>query len=147
MLNVNELSGFGAGGDNLPVSASWKLTFAGGTYLFAREIEMRGVSGGPDLCSGGVATGATTFYLTPDAAFDNDVGSPYGISGTDPTRYMGYNFAAPVSVAEIAYTEYEGSSPTEITLWYLNSLSVWVALKTWPGLTWTGAPETKILTI
>lgn len=119
MLNVNELCGFGAGGDKSHLY--WRLYIrhsndGGGDIIRnVSELSLKGVSGGANLATGGtpfigsdypgaVVTGikgvladAFNGVLTDGHTFQNLVG---GSSSPGTPNHIGYQFAAPVNIVE-----------------------------------------------
>lgn len=119
MLNVNELSGFGAGGD--AAHQYWRLYIrhsnAGGSDQVRNlsELSLKGVSGGSNLATGGTPfvgsdyPGATVAdvmgaladvfnsTLTAGYTFQNMVG---GSASPGTPNHIGYQFATPVKIVE-----------------------------------------------
>ena len=92
----------------------------GGNICSAEEIEMRATPGGSDQCSGGtpISDGEWTGHVD-DNAFDNNNSTFYGSTFTNTASnvaYIGYSFASPVTVAEIAWraTTDTGQTPTSL---------------------------------
>lgn len=66
------------------------------------EVEMRSTPGGADLCTSGLASGASSFGQVAANAFDDDDATIWHNASTGGQRVrLAYDFAAPVSVAEI----------------------------------------------
>jgi uncharacterized protein (TIGR02217 family) len=79
----------------------------------AAEIEMRGVASGPNLATGGAAFASSRFSASfdPSFAFDGSTsGNSWASSSwTAGIDYIGYQFASPVEINEIAYASAEGT--------------------------------------
>ena len=66
------------------------------------EIEMRATPGGADQCSGGTASGASSFGLVPANAFDNDDNTIWHDAATGGEKVrISYDFGTAVTVAEV----------------------------------------------
>jgi len=101
----------------------------GGNICSAEEIEMRATPGGSDQCSGGtpISDGEWTGHVD-DNAFDNNNSTFYGSTFTNTASnvaYIGYSFASPVTVAEIAWraTTDTGQTPKTLFIQYADSSS------------------------
>lgn len=68
------------------------------------EVEMRATPGGADQCNGGAALTAGGWVWPPARAFDNDASTYAEIQGFQNSRLVGYVFATPVTVLEVALT-------------------------------------------
>jgi hypothetical protein len=111
--------GSGGGGAALP-HKFWRLFYQYGDSRAAygeavAKLEMRAVAGGPDQCVGGTPLARNWFQgNVPANAFDGDPntwwcasGEGQGSNGSTATQYsgwLGYEFPAPVTVAEVAVT-------------------------------------------
>lgn len=73
-----------------------------GNGVGVAEVEMRASAGGADQCTGGAASGASSFGQVAANAFDNDAATIWHNAGTggDAIR-LSYDFGTPVSVAEV----------------------------------------------
>lgn len=154
MLSINELIGFGVGGES-GKHTRWRIFFTGPATSYyghaqAAEIEMRATIGGADQCNGGaaIASGYVSPY-TPDKAFNNSVASIYDNWGSGAAAtggWIGYVFPAPVQVAEFYFypsNVVSPSWPTAFALEYSDDGLVWSRVKEYTGLTWSSnTPQT-----
>lgn len=97
------------------------------------EVEFRATPGGADLCSGGTATADAIFSGSYPAsnAFDNNDATLWSSTnkGSFNTAWLKYQFAAPVSVAEVAVKArsdgFSHTSPREIKVQWSDDNVVW----------------------
>jgi len=116
----------------------WRINVTannGGAYLSLNEIEFRAAVGGSDQCTGGTVLFSSQAGGTDNAAtnaFDNDQSSKW-TSNSTPTGYIGYQFASPVNVGQIAITAtYPGQgsyAPKAFSLQYSDNGSDWMTIK------------------
>ncbi len=157
MLSVNELAGFGVGGD-AGGHQHWRVLLSGadvsGAYQLCSDLQMRAVSGGADQCDGGTASASNTQSGYPVTnAFDANNATLWssGTSGTT-TEWVAYQFLAPVDVQEVSYmsnTLASNRGPTEMKLQYSDDPS-WtspITVKTWSGITGWLAGVAKTFTV
>jgi hypothetical protein len=118
----------------------------------AAEIEFRATPGGADQATGGTAF-ATSFYgagYEPAKAFDNSTATEWvqgGISEYDPA--IGYQFAAPVTVQQVAYrarTGWPTHTPQAGDVQFGDDGVSWITCWTFSGLTSWPEGETKLIT-
>lgn len=156
MLNLNELIGFGVGGDDAHLY--WRLYFptgSGAETTIANEIEMRDVSGGADQCSGGTASASTVLGgNSASNAFDNNPSETRWQSGTGfAAEWIQYHFATPVAVSEFAYTTYAviigtaGAGPDAIELQYSDNGVDFATLHSFTPAAWVSSPQTQTFTL
>lgn len=148
MLNVNELSGFGAG-DSKPLSTQWRIRGNGVTALGFTEIEMK--DGGTDQCNGGTASWNSAFWGAPFAFFDNDPATNSGAGVVTPIdgvdwAWIQYTFPAAVNVSSLVLTSYNSWCGETLLLEYHDG-SAWIVLKTFTAIGWTASFETKTLMV
>lgn len=94
--------------------AYWRLRTADDStrgYFTVGELEFRATAGGPDQCEGGTAFASSTYASTnAEDAFDGDQYDEWSTNFSDNTSgdgsFIGYQFADPVAVQEIAYTSH-----------------------------------------
>lgn len=123
VLTVNEdedgvewAEGGGGGGSPVKVSTAgrdmWRMRVSdteSRTFVSVAEIEMRDAPGGPDLCVGGTPFGSYPIAgLNYAKAFDNDLAGDQRwaaeTSNAWTEKWVGYRFAGPVNVVQIAIT-------------------------------------------
>jgi hypothetical protein len=113
--------------------AYWRLAMHTDSNVCAlAEIEMRASLGGADQCAGGTPTATTTFGgQVASLAFDNNSATYW--AATAKYGGMTYQFAAPVTVAQLSLTARNDASA------YVQApLGVWVQFST-NGTDWTTA--------
>ena len=132
----------------------------GGNYVTIGELQFRGTIGGATLCTGGTAfadsyyTSGTYGPLTADKAFDgtNAIANSWISNETSLPHHVGYVFAAPVDIAEIAISWPPGygannEQPKGVSLQGSNDGgSTWTTIQSWTLATFTSG-ETKTLTV
>ncbi|MDP3124614.1 MAG: discoidin domain-containing protein [Thiobacillus sp.] len=135
MLNLTELIGFGVGGGDAHLYWRLRLTAGSGAFFTMYEVEFRASAGGVDQCSGGTAFASYSNPSYPPAnAFDNNGGSLWTTSRQLVGDYIGYQFAAPVSVQQAGYTSY-GVGPCDgLILEYSDDGTTYTPYGEWTGL-------------
>lgn len=132
----------------------------GGNYVTIGELQFRGTIGGATLCTGGTAfadsyyTSGTYGPLTADKAFDgtNAIANSWISNVTSLPHHVGYIFAAPVDIAEIAISWPPGygannEQPKGVSLQGSNDGgSTWTTIQSLTLATFTSG-ETKTLTV
>jgi hypothetical protein len=124
------------------------LTNAGTAHSLA-ELEFRATPGGADQANGGTPISLSDFggSFVKGAAFDNNNATAW--AGGDDWSWIGYQFAAPVEVAEVAITA-RSDDPTQTlsrgAVRYsddgINWSSVWEIVS---PAAWTGS-QTRVFT-
>ena len=125
---------------------------ASGAYASVAGIEFRASPGGADQCFGGTAL-ADSYYSAgyePAKAFDHDNATVWASASTFP-HWIGYQFPAPVSVAEAAIiaTPYAyGDSPRlecpkDFTIEWSDDGTAWTVAQTVTGQTGWGYNEER----
>lgn len=138
------------------VSASghlyWRIAVTAvtsGSNPNVNELEFRLTSGGADQTSGGTAIeSAHLSSFVPARAFDNNSTTCWVAAGASPW-WIGYQFASPVSIHEIALTAYvtgdggtSAQSPKDFTIDYSDNGSSWTTASTVTGqVSWTSAQQ------
>ena len=137
----------------------------GNPYTSIAEVEMRGTSGGPDLCEGGTAV-SSPFYndggdwnCTPAKAFDNDSTTPQSLWhsrdwGVLPV-WLGYQFADPVDIAEVMITSRAtwqsqsntGQSIRDFTMQWSDDGVAWNNQISFATLAVWGYSETRVFSL
>lgn len=137
MLRRMMMAGAAAGGG---AHLYWRINISArqsSTYSSLAEVEMRATAGGADLCSGGTAS-ADSFYsgaYVPANAFDNSAASVWASGGTEP-HWIRYQFAAPVTIAEVMLqappASYGGlpEQAKDFTIEHSDDGSAWTVAKT-----------------
>lgn len=146
MLSVNQLIGFGAGGGIGP-HRYWRIhtvSNPGHSYLGYHNIEMRGVSGGPDLTGSGTdINGGGTVGAATSACFDGNcdsVGYLYAISY--PTgAWIGYDFGSPVLISEVFLSEWGLAGHTSLSIQYSDNGADWAEAKLFSSISWSTSPD------
>ena len=144
MLNVNELSGFGAGDSGIGPHRYWRIhsvTAPAHSYWGFHNIEMRGVVSGADLTGSGTAIygGATAFVGSVSPCFDSDCDSvSYLYDVTYPTgAWIGYDFGVPTSVVEVFISWFASASvPPDLVIQYSDDNAAWYEAKTFGVIPW-----------
>lgn len=129
----------GAGGATPPADshAYWRINITqsatlGIAYSSISGLEFRATPGGADQCSGGTAI-ADSYYgagYEPENAFDHDTSTEWA-SAIGLPHYIGYQFAAPVSVAQVAVIATDAAygskseAPGIFTIEYSDNGSSW----------------------
>lgn len=161
MLNLNELIGFGAGG--MGAALYWRVLWTepstvnpatGLTNAECSELEMRDVSGGVNLCTGGTpfASSSTSGDFPVSEAFNGSggVAGDYWKSNAPALgEYIGYQFSAPVVVTEFTfYPSYNlyVSRPKGFALERSDNGLAWERVQTWTGLSFSTSPQTFTVT-
>lgn len=136
---------------------SWRLNIsasqAGGNIAIG-EIEMRATPGGADQCTGGTAIKSVEQSGLPATnAFDNNAANAWASSNTIPA-WIGYTFAAPVDVAELAVTSWDDATfwnlaPTNFTLEASNDGFATAGILAYAanGVSWSGRNVTKLFNV
>jgi hypothetical protein len=87
----------------------WRLFMTnnyGGAGFTLGEIEMRGVVGGPDLCTGGTPTVSDTSAGNAAAdMFDNSIANFNYWDAASTNQWAAYQFPSPVDIVEIAIAQ------------------------------------------
>lgn len=117
--------------------------------VFISEIEMRSLSGGTDLCTGGTATALSTTsgFLAP-AAFDNSTTTGWSTASAAALPiWIQYTFVSPVSVNEITIRSGDtgaraNRAPRTFAVEYYNG-STWVTRYTSPDQAAWGTSELR----
>lgn len=116
------------------------------TYVTANEIEMRATVGGANQCAGGVATASSNYPSTPPSgAFDGVLTYPpdsalwASANGAKP-QWIAYEFAAPVSVAEVAwmsasYSGGQNETPGTFDVQASDDGVSWITIASFSGVT------------
>lgn len=147
----------GGGGGSLPslqAHAYWRILVYfnnGSTATSIAEVEMRPTPGGSDQCAGGTASASSTLAGYPASnAFNNDGGTTFWVSDSEPTCWLQYAFAAPVMVQEITMTSrgdgFVADNPKVFSVEYSDDGSNWN--QAWGGVftsAWT-AGQTRTIT-
>lgn len=128
--------------------AYWRIRVTannGSSYVALQEVEMAATSGGSDQCSGGTAFGSSYFNSTSQysGAFDNNTSSQEPgswVASGGPPQSVGYQFATPVSVAELrllcqAIADGPNRAPNSFVLEYSDNGTTYVTAKTFTGVT------------
>ncbi|RYE94461.1 MAG: discoidin domain-containing protein [Oxalobacteraceae bacterium] len=125
----------------------WLVPNGGGSASIA-EIEMAASAGGPDQCTGGTPTSSSFFagYANVGNAFDDDANSYWqSVSARGGVNeWAQYQFAAPVSVAELRLTPAPNSesgpanAPSMFALDYSNDGRTWQIAMLGGTTDWTG---------
>jgi hypothetical protein len=121
------------------------------SYTSVNELEFRGSIGGADLCTGGAPISGPYFSsLPPSNAFDDNV-STYLVLTNPLPNYIGYQFASPVQVVQIAITAtHSGEAargPKTIAVQYSDDGTTWTTLTTLPPQTVWGTEETRVFNL
>lgn len=126
-------------------------------YASMTELELRATAGGPDQCNGGTPI-ASGYYNTntPSKAFDDiTTGANYWVSQSaiNGPRWIGYQFANPVRVTEIAITAEDGTATShqgdlkDFDLQYSDDGVTWTTIASYSNQTaWTNN-EQRVLTV
>lgn len=130
-------------------SNKWRIYITlrnGGRAITMREIELRGVVGGIDLATGGVATAsAETGANYASNAFDDNSGTNWQSGWDTYPQWIQYQFPTTVTLAQISMTStYTASdAPQDWKLQYYNG-STWIDYYIKTGdASWTaGTPKT-----
>ena len=125
----------------VPPAQRWRIMPLGNEWdaMWLAEIEMAATAGGTDLCTGG-----TPFHSggpgTLANLFDNNTGTSYQTGQYEVTTYsFGYEFATPVSIAEVRLTAESTRGPAAPTSFAVQSStdggSTWKTYALHTGLT------------
>jgi hypothetical protein len=148
--------------------AWWRILVTanhGNPYTSIAEVEMRGAPGGSDLCEGGTAV-SSPFYsdggdwiCTAAKAFDNDSTTPQSLwhsrdAWTLPV-WLGYQFAAPVDIVEVAITfrttwqsqSNTGQSIRDFTMQWSDDGVAWNDQISFATLAVWGYSETRVFSL
>lgn len=113
------------------------------------EVQFRAAAGGADQATGGTAIQQAGSTGVAARAFDDSTAT-YWTDSTAYPKWVGYHFAAPVSVAEVAITSGGTSSnwvPNTFTVDYSDDGVTWVTLASFAGQTWTGNLQTRTFAV
>lgn len=126
----------------------------GQAYSSISGLEFRATAGGADQCTGGTAI-ADSFFgagYEPAKAFDHDNSTEWASASGLP-HYLGYQFAAPVFVAQVAMIATDAAygapneRPRDFTIEYSDNGSSWTVAATPAAQTgWTNS-ETRLFTV
>lgn len=119
------------------------------------EIEMRATLGGADQCVVGSAIASSASFTAPASrAFDNNSATEWSTTFFVVSAWIGFTFAAPVSVAELAITSWNDATgytgaPKDFYVAYSDD-----GMATPPtivyqrtGITWSGPNVTQLFAI
>jgi hypothetical protein len=118
---------------------------SGTTSMEISEIEFRATAGGADQATGGTAIANAG---TAANAFDNSTATSWSDSSAYP-KYIGYQFASPVVVTQVAITSGSTSSnwvPNTFTVEFSDDGINWSVASAHSGQTWSGNLVTKLFT-
>jgi len=135
----------------------WRISITGsngGSFVGARNIEMRVVSGSIDETEGGTATSRSNFSgLPPSQAFDGCFGdaaqTEWASNNVGFPEWIQYQFPRAVEITELKYQCRgigNGQAPSGFDFQYSDNGSSWTTAKSVSSLTWTGA-EIKTWTV
>jgi len=112
----------------------WRVytTSTSGGYLSISQIEMRGVSSGSNLMTGGTGSASSTQGGYPTSnALDGDINTFWLAAGSTPPHWYGYQFTSSVDIVEVVIrTRNDGFYGNETA----NNLSF---QRSDDGVTWT----------
>lgn len=150
--NSNQLHYFNlvepVGGEVQPAveAAYWRIkltkTRDAGTFKAQlAEVEFRATVGGADQASGGTAIASSTWGAPnePGAAFDDNAATSWAQAGETPLpQYIGYQFAAPVSVGEVLLRAADTAdralrAPEDFTVDYSDDGLIWTTYAQFTG--------------
>lgn len=113
------------------------------------EIELRDTPGGPDLAMGGSAVASNEEFGVASNAFDNNP-STFWATDRIPGRWVGYVFASPIAVTQIALTTRSDSAafqaPTAFSVEGSPDGVNWLTAWQCSAPSW-GVGETKVFTL
>lgn len=137
-----------SGGDEPTVQAYryWRVRARatnGGTYWSVSDVEFRTEAGTPELPSGGAAISGGDYFspTTKDFAFDGLFSTRWASAGDfgSNTRYIGYQYASPVAVTEVAIRPADGYASAEsATIFDIDASEdgiEWITMKSVVGYT------------
>lgn len=143
MLEVNNLIGFGAGGDARRPHRYWRLhtvSSPGHDYYGFHNIEMRSAVGGADITGAGSPIwGPGGLWGEISNCYDADCDSVGSLTGvTYPAgSWIGYDFLAPVSIQEIFFSWFTSfASPADIAVQYSDDGAVWYTDRLFSTIPW-----------
>jgi hypothetical protein len=138
--------------------AYWRVKISaaqGGVYTSLDRVQMRLFVGDVDAASGGVAI-ADSFYSAeyePAKAFDVSASTTWASAGTALPHWIGYQFATPVAIAEIAITSNNATynapdeDPKDFTLEYSDDGVAWTVAATVTNQTAWARSQTRSFTL
>lgn len=112
----------------------WRLLIlsAPNSQTSIARLQMAATPAGPDLCTGGTPTAGATSVAVANA-FDANASTYWGSSATSVTwNYIQYEFAAPVSIAEVRIS-------TRNDAFYTDAPRVFAVMASSDGTNWTSA--------
>lgn len=147
MLNRSFLVGLGVGRSRAP-HRYWRIhsvSSPGHSYFGFHNIEMRGVSGGPDLTGSGTAIyGGGGLIGSVSQCFDSDCDSVSAIYNAvyPPGAWIGYDFGVATEINEIFISWFTSvPAPTDLTVEYSDNGTDWVEDKLFGTVPWGGGSD------
>lgn len=101
--------------------------------LSCSELQLRGISGGPSLATGGTPLSSGDYPGYPSSnAFDGNTATFWSSNPGEP-QWLGYQFASLVSIVEFTWRDRgdgypSWQDPTAMTLDYSDDGTTWIAL-------------------
>lgn len=145
------------GSSSATAHAYWRIKITGSnsaTYVNLTELELRGSVGGADQATGGTSLcGSSYFGGTGTEVWDgNTTSDRWGAEAngvTLGTAWVGYHFAAPVDVKQIAMTcsAWTDEAPIAFNLEWSDDGSTWTVLESFTTASVWTAYETRLFTV
>lgn len=129
-----------AGGAGL--STQWRLNitakYTSGNWTSIKDMEMRGVAGGANLATGGVASASVNNGGANPAsnAFDGNAATQWQTGTATVPQWIQYTFATAVTIEQVSITQASlGDNPTAFDVQYWDG-AAWVTYWSVSGIGW-----------